>query len=115
MVDFDLTSWPRVRRLCLAKVSRWGIWSSLWLPGMYFMDLFAAVASVKATHAVTTSGLLGPNRSSPGARLDSDPSGLMSQRRGSADSSHSRDRDRIGNFDPKRSSGSVPGRALRCA
>ena len=55
-----ITSWPRVRRLCLAKVSRWGIWSSFWLPGMYSIAPFASVASVKATHAVTTSCVLRP-------------------------------------------------------
>src|SRR6266513_2430078 len=49
-------SWPRVKRLWRWNVSRCGIWSSLWLPGMTAMAPFAALLGVSATHAVATSG-----------------------------------------------------------
>src|SRR6185312_1242671 len=54
------TSWPRVRRLCLAKVSRCGTWSSVCEPRMTRIAPFPSLAAVKATQAVTTSGRLRP-------------------------------------------------------
>ena len=52
-------SWPRERRLSAAKVSRWASCSP-WDPGTIRIAPFSTVASVKATHAVTTSGSLSP-------------------------------------------------------
>ena len=49
-------SWPRDSRLSAAKVSRCGTWSSLCVPGITRIAPFAAVLSVNATQAVTTSG-----------------------------------------------------------
>ena len=53
------TSWPRVRRLWVANVSRWTTCSRC-VPGTIRMAPFSTVASVKATQAVITSGSLSP-------------------------------------------------------
>ena len=52
-------SWPRESRLFGAKVSRWASCSSC-EPGTIRIAPFSTVASVKASHAVTTSGALSP-------------------------------------------------------
>ena len=52
-------SWPRESRLVGAKVSRCATCAT-WLPGTMRIAPFSTVASVNASHAVTTSGWLRP-------------------------------------------------------
>ncbi len=52
-------SCPRESRLAGAKVSRWGT-CSVWLPGIMRIAPLSTELSVKATHAVSTSGSLRP-------------------------------------------------------
>ena len=59
-VDLDRDFLAAGQQVVLGEVSRCGIWSSLWLPGITSIAPFPAFARVKATQAVTTSGWLKP-------------------------------------------------------
>ena len=51
------TSWPRLSMLLLEKVSRWASWSWVCVPAITRMQPETGKDAVKATQAVTTSGL----------------------------------------------------------
>ena len=60
MVDLDHHLLAARQEIVFGEGVAMGDLISLWLTGMYSIAPFASVASVKATHAVTTSGLLRP-------------------------------------------------------